>query len=79
MLDVLFPVLEALQAGSGSPDLIQRVRAAASDGVARTAPMRATKGRASYLGERSIGHLDPGARSSCILVHAVCDILEARR
>jgi phosphoenolpyruvate---glycerone phosphotransferase subunit DhaL len=79
MLDVLFPVLEALQAGSGRTDLIQRVRAAASDGVERTAPMRATKGRASYLGERSIGHLDPGARSSCVMVHAVCDILEARQ
>jgi phosphoenolpyruvate---glycerone phosphotransferase subunit DhaL len=79
MLDVMFPVLEALRAGSGRPDLVQRVRAAASDGVERTAPMRATKGRASYLGERSIGHLDPGAKSSCVLVHAVCDILEAHQ
>jgi dihydroxyacetone kinase-like protein len=79
MLDVLFPVLEALQAGAGSPGLIQRVRAAASDGVERTVPMRATKGRASYLGDRSIGHQDPGARSSCVMVHAVCDILEARQ
>jgi dihydroxyacetone kinase-like protein len=37
--------------------------------------MRATKGRASFLGERSIGHLDPGARSSQLLLHAVCDVL----
>jgi dihydroxyacetone kinase-like protein len=38
--------------------------------------MRATKGRASYLGERSIGHLDPGAQSSALLIAAVCDVLE---
>jgi len=52
------------------------VRAAADEGLASTEAMRATKGRASFLGERSIGHLDPGARSSALLVHAVCDVLE---
>jgi dihydroxyacetone kinase-like protein len=41
--------------------------------------MRATKGRASFLGERSIGHLDPGARSSQLLVHAVCNVLIPER
>ena len=60
------------------PDLIARVRATAREAAARTAPMQATKGRASYLGARSVGHVDPGARSSCVLVHAVCDTLEAR-
>jgi dihydroxyacetone kinase-like protein len=40
--------------------------------------MRATKGRAAFLGERSIGHLDPGARSSQLLIHAVCDVLEGK-
>ena len=40
--------------------------------------MLATRGRASFLGERSIGHYDPGATSSCLLIHAVCDVLEAR-
>ncbi len=78
MLDVLFPVLETLQSGAIGPGLIARVRTAAGEAAARTAPMRATKGRASYLGDRSIGHVDPGARSSCILLHAVCDTLEAR-
>ena len=78
MLDVLFPVLEALQAAEGRSDLIERVRAAASAGAERTTAMQATKGRASYLGARSVGHIDPGARSSCLLVHAVCDTLEAR-
>jgi phosphoenolpyruvate---glycerone phosphotransferase subunit DhaL len=78
MLDVLFPVLEALQSEAIGPGLIARVRTTAREATARTAPMRATKGRASYLGERSVGHVDPGARSSCVLLHAVCDTLEAR-
>jgi len=78
MLDVLFPVLETLQSEAIGPGLIARVRTTAGEATARTAPMRATKGRASYLGERSVGHVDPGARSSCVLLHAVCDTLEAR-
>ena len=79
MLDVLFPVLETLKADAARPDLIERVRATASEAVARTVPMQATKGRASYLGERSVGHIDPGARSSCVLLHAVCNTLEAQQ
>jgi len=79
MLDVLVPVLETLKAEAGRPDLIERVRATASEAVARTVPMQATKGRASYLGARSIGHVDPGAQSSCVLLHAVCNTLEARQ
>jgi dihydroxyacetone kinase-like protein len=79
MLDVLFPVLETLKTEAGKPDLIARVRMTASEAVARTAPMQATKGRASFLGPRSIGHVDPGARSSCVLLHAVCNTLEARQ
>jgi dihydroxyacetone kinase-like protein len=79
MLDVLVPALLALREGAaeGLADeaLTQRVRRAAEDGLARTKDMRATKGRASYLGERSIGHLDPGAQSSALLVAAVCDSL----
>ena len=79
MLDVLVPALGALRAGAAdglsAGDLIARVRAAADDGLARTKDMKATKGRASYLGERSIGHLDPGARSSALLIAAVCGVL----
>jgi dihydroxyacetone kinase-like protein len=78
MLDVLVPVLQILRSDAGRPDLMLRVRTAASEAVERTAPMLATKGRASYLGPRSIGHIDPGARSSCVLVHAICTTLEAR-
>ncbi len=79
MLDVLVPVLETLKSEAGRPDLVERVRVTASEAVARTVPMRATKGRASFLGERSVGHVDPGARSSCVLLQAVCDTLEAQQ
>jgi phosphoenolpyruvate---glycerone phosphotransferase subunit DhaL len=80
MLDVLVPTLHALQAGAAdgaaTGELIAKVRAAAEEALAATGPMRATKGRASFLGERSIGHLDPGARSSALLIAAVCDVLD---
>lgn len=80
MLDVLVPTLHALQAGAAdgaaTRELTAKVRAAAGDALAATAPMRATKGRASFLGERSIGHVDPGARSSALLVEAVCNVLD---
>jgi dihydroxyacetone kinase-like protein len=79
MLDVLVPVLETLKANAGRADLIERVRATANEAVARTAPMQATRGRASFLGPRSVGHIDPGARSSCVLLHAVCEGLEGKQ
>jgi phosphoenolpyruvate---glycerone phosphotransferase subunit DhaL len=74
MLDVLVPALEALRA---SPDGLAELRAAAISSRDATIPMQATRGRASFLGERSIGHLDPGATSSCLLIHAVSDVLDA--
>ena len=74
MLDVLAPVAEAIRANPASP--CKAAREAAGAGLEATRDMLATKGRASFLGERSIGHLDPGARSSDLLVHAVCDVLE---
>lgn len=76
MLDVLVPVLAALR--DGHRPAVDAARAAADAGLAATKEMKATKGRASFLGERSIGHLDPGARSSALLVHAVCDVIEGR-
>jgi len=79
MLDVLIPVLETLKAGAGRSDLVERVRSTAAEAVERTAPMQATKGRASFLGARSVGHVDPGARSSCVLLQAVCTSLEGRQ
>lgn len=77
MLDVLVPLASAL-AETGRADAIATARRTADEGLASTRDMKATKGRASFLGERSIGHLDPGARSSALLVHAVCDFLEDR-
>ena len=75
MLDVLVPVQEAIAAGGD--DLAARVGARAADAAASTIPMKAIRGRASFLGDRSIGHMDPGARSSQIIVAAVCEVLAA--
>ena len=75
MLDVLVPVLETLEgsdAPAWTPELLDALRGAARTGLDSTREMRAIKGRASFLGERSVGHLDPGARSSQLLVDTVC-------
>ena len=74
MLDVLVPTLEALEKGAD----LAAVKNTAETALKDTKDMKATKGRASFLGDRSIGHLDPGARSSQLLVTAVCDLLEER-
>lgn len=74
MLDVLVPVLAALEAGGGA----DAIRQTAAEAAAATVPMLATRGRASFLGERSVGHMDPGARSAHILISAVADVLEER-
>jgi phosphoenolpyruvate---glycerone phosphotransferase subunit DhaL len=80
MLDVLVPAQGALLTsaadGLAPREILARVRGAAEAGLLATKPMQATKGRASYLGERSIGHLDPGAQSSVLLIGAVCDVLK---
>jgi dihydroxyacetone kinase-like protein len=73
MLDVLYPVAAALAAGKPTADIV----AAADDAAAATKPMKAIRGRASFLGDRSIGHVDPGARSSALIVRAVADELGA--
>ena len=74
MLDVLEPVQQAFAAGADATAL----RAIAREAAEATIPLKATRGRASFLGERSIGHMDPGARSSEIMVGAVLDALERR-
>jgi dihydroxyacetone kinase-like protein len=75
MLDVLGPVARHL--GNGTPTF-DSVRKLAHDRAEATVPMKAIKGRASFLGERSIGHMDPGARSSELMIDAVCDGLEGK-
>lgn len=66
MVDVWSPVLEALKEDSLSQEVIE-------DSLQSTKDMKATKGRASYLGERSIGHLDPGAQSSAYLFESLLE------
>lgn len=78
MLDALFPAMDALHAAGGD-DLVPALRAAAgaaANGAAATEPIVARKGRASYLGERSAGHRDPGAESSQLLLTALADAAE---
>ncbi len=74
MLDVLSPAHEEL--ATDGPGLRDRVRQRAAAAAAATVPMKATKGRASFLGERSIGHMDPGARSSSLMIGAICTAME---
>ncbi|MCC4245277.1 dihydroxyacetone kinase subunit DhaL [Stappia indica] len=69
MLDVLVPVSEAVSAGRSPAEVAEVARKA----CAATKDMLATKGRASFLGERSVGHIDPGARSSQIMIEAIAE------
>lgn len=75
MLDALEPALEALEKGIENGDDIESCLTAmcqsAKEGVEFTKTIKATKGRASYLGERSIGHQDPGATSSLITLESI--------
>jgi dihydroxyacetone kinase-like protein len=77
MIDALKPAIEALKAASGAPlaEALGRAAEAARAGAEATVPLVARKGRASYLGERSVGHQDPGATSVALLVAAAADTL----
>ena len=83
MLDALIPAAEALDdavsAHRSLGEALTSAAAAAEAGMLATVPMVARKGRASYLGERSAGHQDPGATSSWMLVRAAADTLDAER
>jgi dihydroxyacetone kinase-like protein len=78
MLDALVPAAQAARAAVDSGATFAAVASAARDaaeaGALATIPMLATKGRASYLGERSVGHQDPGATSSALLLRALADV-----
>ncbi len=75
MVDALAPALAALRDGIEAGDPVEAALAAAGDaaeeGARATTPMQARKGRASYLGERSVGHQDPGATSTALMVRAL--------
>ncbi len=81
MIDALGPALAALrssvEAGAGVAQGLSAAVAAAEQGMKDTIPMQARKGRASYLGERSIGHQDPGATSSFLILNALLETLKA--
>jgi len=75
MVDALSPAITAFEtaAADGAASACRAAVAAAEAGRDATTPLVARKGRASYLGERSAGHLDPGAASSALLVRALAD------
>jgi len=73
LLDVLAPVQQTLAAGGD--DMITRVRACAIASADATAQMDAIKGRASFLGERAFGHVDPGSRSMALIIDSIGDTL----
>jgi dihydroxyacetone kinase-like protein len=74
MLDVLQPVHDALPQGKTALEIADIADAAAE----ATVPMKALRGRASFLGDRSIGHMDAGARSTALLVRTIVETLEGQ-
>ena len=78
MVDALTPALiaakQALDEGTSLAELTARASSAAEEGMKATIPMLATKGRASYLGERSIGHQDPGSTSSWLILRSLAEV-----
>lgn len=81
MLDVLIPVADTFkqmaEQEKSSREIATALKEVASSGLESTRNMLATKGRASGLGERAIGHLDAGAKSCEVMIHAVCDVVLA--
>jgi dihydroxyacetone kinase-like protein len=82
MLDAWHPALEALDAALASGKelgpALDEAAAAAAEGMKATIPMIARKGRASYLGERSRDHQDPGATSTHLLLKTLADVVNGR-
>ncbi len=80
MIDAWTPAMEALktavEAGDDTVTALEKAVAAAEQGMKDTIPMQARKGRASYLGERSIGHQDPGATSSWLILNALLETVK---
>ena len=77
MVDALLPAVDALRAaaaeGADLGDALRRSADAAEDGMRATTPLEARRGRASYLGPRSVGHQDPGATSSALLLRTAAE------
>lgn len=81
MLDALIPAYEAgeeaVKQGKGTQEILQAVKQGAEKGLKNTEKLVAKKGRASYVGERSLGHQDPGAASTALILGAVADYFTA--
>ena len=78
MLDVLIPVsieLQKLSDQDNIKSIAEKIKEAAEKGMLSTKDIIATKGRASFLGERAKGHIDPGARSSQLAIEAICNTI----
>ena len=78
MLDVLIPVaneLNNLSEEDNIKDIAKKISETAKKGMLSTKDLIATKGRASFLGERAKGHIDPGARSSQLAIEAICNTI----
>jgi dihydroxyacetone kinase-like protein len=79
MLDTLIPVAETFSRlatqGAELVEIFAGIKQAAQDGMQSTRDMVATRGRAAGLGERSVGHIDAGAKSSQVMINAVCDLV----
>ncbi len=82
MVDAITPAVnamrEALTNGANITEALQKATEAAEQGMQDTIPMLAKKGRASYLGERSIGHQDPGATSSYLLIRTMAEVAQEK-
>jgi dihydroxyacetone kinase-like protein len=83
MVDALSPAVRALReslaSGASIADAAAAAKSAGEEGMRATVPLQATKGRASYLGERSIGHQDPGATSTVLILAALEQSVSAER
>jgi dihydroxyacetone kinase-like protein len=81
MVDSLSPAVraldESLRGGAPIAEALATAQAAGEDGMRATVPLQAQKGRASYLGERSIGHQDPGATSTALILAALAQSVAA--
>ena len=75
MIDAWLPAIDALREGGEIGEALTRSADAAEEGMKATIPLEARKGRASYLGPRSVGHQDPGATSSYLLLRAAAETL----
>jgi len=83
MVDAISPAVDAMREsldnGADTAVALQKAADAAEQGMKDTIPMLAKKGRASYLGERSVGHQDPGATSSYLLIKTMADLAKEKK